>query len=146
MKLSLPVPAGIKRAAPSAYDETLALFPDDVCGFLKDSQPAKWQALEALLGSKTAPTVLDDFAKELELKGTLHVPVPRIQTLRQYPLAWLGSDRTPLGDHAVALERRQGNLRLEIRLELRRFAIVAGSSRPYAPWPTPTWPSPACAT
>ena len=41
--------------------------------FLKDSQPAKWAALEALLGPKTAATVLDSLAKELELKGTLHV-------------------------------------------------------------------------
>lgn len=56
-----------------AYDERLALFPEDVTGFLRDSQPTKWTALEALLGPKTASTVLDNLAKELELKGTLHV-------------------------------------------------------------------------
>ncbi len=64
---------GYKTRSPSAYDEALALFPDDVTGFLKDGQPAKWAALEALLGDKTAATVLDGLAKELELKGTLHV-------------------------------------------------------------------------
>ena len=42
-------------------------------GFLKESQPARWQALEALLGPKTSLTVLDSLSKELELKGTLHV-------------------------------------------------------------------------
>ena len=47
--------------------------PDDVCGFLSDSQAARWQALEALLGPKTAVTVLDSLSKELEVKGTLHV-------------------------------------------------------------------------
>ena len=58
---------------PSAYDEALGLFPADVTGFLKESQLAKWQVLEALLGPKTAATVLDSLSKELELKGTLHV-------------------------------------------------------------------------
>ena len=64
---------GYQRRNQSDYDETLALFPDDVTGFLKVSQPAKWQALEALLGPKTTATVLDSLVKELELKGTLHV-------------------------------------------------------------------------
>ena len=58
---------------PSAYDEALALFPADVTGFLMESQPAKWQALEAFLGTKTAATVLDSLSNELEVKGTLHV-------------------------------------------------------------------------
>ena len=57
----------------NAFDEALALFPDDVSGFLKDSQPIKWQALDALLGPKTSATVLDSLCKDLELKGTLHV-------------------------------------------------------------------------
>ena len=64
---------GYESRKPSAFDEALALFPEDVTGFLKESQTAKWQALEALLGPKTAVTVLDTLSKELELKGTLHV-------------------------------------------------------------------------
>ena len=64
---------GYEKRSPSAYDEALALFPDDASGFLRDSQQAKWQALEALLRPKTAATVLDSLSKELELKGTLHV-------------------------------------------------------------------------
>ena len=64
---------GYEKRTPSAYDEVRALFPDDVSGFLEGSQPAKWKALEALLGPKTASTVLDSLSKELELKGTLHV-------------------------------------------------------------------------
>ena len=51
----------------------LALFPHDVAGFLRDSQTGKWQGLDALLGTKTATTVLDTLSKELALKGTLHV-------------------------------------------------------------------------
>ena len=64
---------GYERRGRDAYDEVLALFPDDVCGFLRDSQPAKCQSLEALLGAKAAPTVLDSLSKDLESKGTLNV-------------------------------------------------------------------------
>ncbi|MEY6434233.1 DEAD/DEAH box helicase family protein [Thioalkalicoccus limnaeus] len=64
---------GYEKRSPKDYDESLALFPEDVAGFLRDSQPAKWEALEALLGPKTATTVLDSLSKELEIKGTLHV-------------------------------------------------------------------------
>ena len=64
---------GYEKRSPSAYDEALALFPADVTGFLAESQPAKWQSLEALLGPKAAATVLDCLSMELELKGTLHV-------------------------------------------------------------------------
>ncbi|MCW1980251.1 type I restriction enzyme R subunit [Xanthomonas arboricola] len=58
---------------PADYDETLALFPADVIGFLKDSQPSRWQQLETLLGVRTQATVLEALAKELEIKGALHV-------------------------------------------------------------------------
>ena len=64
---------GYEKRNPSAYDEAIALFSDDVTGFLKDSQGAKWEALEVLFGEKTASTVLDSLSKELDLKGTLHV-------------------------------------------------------------------------
>ncbi len=33
---------GYRKRRPDAYDSALALFPDDVAGFLKDSQPARW--------------------------------------------------------------------------------------------------------
>ena len=44
---------GYEKRTSRHYDEALALFPSDVTGFLKDTQPAKWNALEALLGPKT---------------------------------------------------------------------------------------------
>lgn len=64
---------GYANGQPGDYDETLALFPEDVVGFLKDSQAVKWGQLEALLGAKTQATVLDSLTKELHIKGTLHV-------------------------------------------------------------------------
>ena len=73
IEAGLTISGGYEKRNPRAYDETLALFPDDVAGFLKDSQAAKWEALEALLGPKTAATVLEELSKELNVKGTLHV-------------------------------------------------------------------------
>ena len=73
IEASLTRDGGYESRNPSAYDETLALLPADVTGFLKESQPTRWQALEALLGPKTAATVLDSLSKQLELKGALHV-------------------------------------------------------------------------
>ncbi len=64
---------GYEKRNPNAYEDTLALFPDDVTGFLKDSQCAKWESLEMLLQEKTSSTVLNSLSKELGLKGTLHV-------------------------------------------------------------------------
>ena len=64
---------GYETRGPAEYDEALALFPADVTGFLRDSQPVKWKALEAQLGQKTTATVLSSLSKELEIKGTLHV-------------------------------------------------------------------------
>ena len=73
IEAGLAISGGYKKRSPNAYDEALALFPDDITGFLKETQPAKWKALEALLGSRTPVTVLDSLSKELALKGTLHV-------------------------------------------------------------------------
>ena len=64
---------GYGKRNPNSFDEALALFPGDVSGFLKASQPAKWKALDGLLGPKTVATVLDSLSKELTIKGTLHV-------------------------------------------------------------------------
>ena len=62
-----------QKRNPGDYEEERALFPKDVCEFLRDSQPNKWTAIETLLGNRTEETVLDSLAKELETKGSLHV-------------------------------------------------------------------------
>ena len=64
---------GYEKRNSRTFNEAMALFPDDVTGFLKDSQSAKWDRLKALLGKSVASTVLDSLSKELDLKGTLHV-------------------------------------------------------------------------
>lgn len=64
---------GYQKRTAADYDAARALFPADVIGFLRDSQPTRWQQLESLLGARTDSTVLDALSKELEIKGTLHV-------------------------------------------------------------------------
>ena len=64
---------GYQKRAPADFDEALALFPADALGFIQDSQPTRWDQLQALLGPRTDATVLDALAKELETKGSLHV-------------------------------------------------------------------------
>lgn len=64
---------GYTTRAATDYDEALALFPADVCAFLQDSQPDRWQTLTKLLGARTEATVLQELVKELGTKGSLHV-------------------------------------------------------------------------
>ncbi|MEB1634980.1 type I restriction endonuclease subunit R [Xanthomonas campestris] len=73
IEVGLLASGGYQMRNAADYDETLALFPADAIGFLKDSQPTRWQQLETLLGARTQATVLEALAKELEIKGALHV-------------------------------------------------------------------------
>ena len=59
--------------APSAFDAATALFPEDAIGFIRNSQPVRWDQLEAMLKETTAATVLDCLTKELASKGALGV-------------------------------------------------------------------------
>ncbi len=59
----------------AAYDRTRALYPEDVTGWLRDSQPQAWVKLEAMNGAGTEAAVLDRLVKTLENKdgGTVEV-------------------------------------------------------------------------
>ena len=75
---------------PSAYDEALAFFPEDVSGFLKDSQPAKWRFMHQRRGR----------APRTRFRDETH---------------WLGGDP---GCHAASLESEVGS-RTSIRESCR---------------------------
>ena len=62
-----------QKRAPEAFDPMAALSPDDVIGFIRDSQPTRWAQLQAMLKDRTAATVIDSLTKELASKGTLGV-------------------------------------------------------------------------
>ncbi|WP_134984873.1 type I restriction endonuclease subunit R [Xanthomonas axonopodis] len=73
IEVGLLASGGYEKRHPADYDQTLALFPVDVIGFIKGSQPTRWQQLETLLGARNQTTVLEALTKELEIKGALHV-------------------------------------------------------------------------
>lgn len=62
-----------RKGDPRAFEPTTALFPDDVIGFIRDSQPARFGQLEVMLKERTGATILESLVKELASKGTLGV-------------------------------------------------------------------------
>ncbi|MBK1732779.1 type I restriction endonuclease subunit R [Thiococcus pfennigii] len=120
---------GYEKRGPKDFDAALALFPDDVTGFLKDSQPAKWAALEALLGDKAAATVLDSLAKELDLKGTLHVLRHGFKCYgKTFRMAWF---RPNTGMNPEAAERYAKN-RLTIARQVGFTSVMKQAQGPDA--------------
>jgi type I restriction enzyme R subunit len=62
-----------RKGDPKAFDPATALFPDEVIAFIRESQPARWGQLEAMLKDRTAATIIDSLTKELASKGSLGV-------------------------------------------------------------------------
>ena len=61
------------KGDPAGFDSATALFPEDVIGFIRTSQLARWDQLEAMLKDRTAATIIECLTKELASKGTLGV-------------------------------------------------------------------------
>jgi type I restriction enzyme, R subunit len=55
------------------WDAELALFPREVCAFLEATQKPLWDEMRRLHGGGLEKLVVAALAKELDLKGTLHV-------------------------------------------------------------------------
>ena len=55
------------------YDRGRALYPEDVIGYIQESQPDAWAKLEKLHGGQTEKILLDRLVKTLESQGTLEV-------------------------------------------------------------------------
>jgi type I restriction enzyme R subunit len=64
---------GYAKGDPDAFDRERAMDPTIFVGFLQETQPAKWQALEQLHGSETVTVVLDDLCKAMDARGSLDV-------------------------------------------------------------------------
>lgn len=64
---------GYEKRVSNDYDINRALFPTDIIGFIKKTQPKKWQAIEDFHGAKATDIVLDGLCKELSTKGSLYV-------------------------------------------------------------------------
>ena len=56
---------GFGKGDQDAYDPARALFPDEIVGFIRDTQPSEWAYLEKLQGAKAADVLLDDLCRAL---------------------------------------------------------------------------------
>ncbi len=55
----------------TGYDRELALFPDDLAGWVRESQPKAWDALEKVHGGKVAALLARRTREHIDQVGTL---------------------------------------------------------------------------
>ena len=60
------------RNITSRFDRARAIFPDEIIGFIKETQPKEWSKLEALHAKDTAAQILTDLCKWMDTYGSLH--------------------------------------------------------------------------
>ena len=64
---------GWRRVANAEWEAERALFPARICAFLEATQPKLWAQMRALHADGLENLLVDALARELDLKGTLHV-------------------------------------------------------------------------
>ena len=64
---------GWRKGDAAEWDKALALFPAQAFAFIEATQPKLWGEMAALHGDGLKPMLLQGIAKELDLKGSLHV-------------------------------------------------------------------------
>jgi|GEM_PF-445533 len=62
---------GYQSVQRDGFDRERAIFPEVVLSFIRETQPAEWAKLEALLGPNTSGQVLTDLCKWMDLNGSL---------------------------------------------------------------------------
>ena len=98
--------AGWDRGMASAWDCERALIPARVVAFLEESQPALWAQMRTLHGAALEALVVTAVAKELDLKGTLHVLRHGFKFYgKTFRLAWFKPSHG-LNDEVLALYAR----------------------------------------
>ena len=65
--------AGWKQGDRSEWDKERALFPARVLTFLQTTQQKQWNEMKTLHGAGLESLLITALAKELDLKGSLHV-------------------------------------------------------------------------
>ena len=64
---------GWQRGTNSEWDVERAIFPARVCHFLETTQPTLWAEMRGLHAAGLEKLIVGALAKELDLKGALHV-------------------------------------------------------------------------
>jgi type I restriction enzyme R subunit len=62
---------GYAKVSPDDFDRELAIFPQVVLDFIRETQPKQWEKLEALHGTKTGERILTDLCKWMDANGSL---------------------------------------------------------------------------
>src|SRR3984957_2717407 len=62
---------GYVSVGPDGFKCDLAIFPDEVLAFIRETQPNEWKRLEALHGDKTGEQILGDLCKWMDTNGSV---------------------------------------------------------------------------
>ena len=62
---------GYVRVPGEGFDRERAIFPGSALAFIRETQPAEWSRLEALLGPRTGEQILADLCKWMDREGSL---------------------------------------------------------------------------
>src|SRR5687768_2686390 len=65
--------SGWRAGDKTEWDRERALFQSHVLAFLQETQPVLWEQMRKLQGTGLETLIVGTLAKELDLKGTLHV-------------------------------------------------------------------------
>jgi type I restriction enzyme R subunit len=98
--------AGWQRGSVAEWDVERALFPGRVTSFLEETQATLWEQMRGLHGAGLEALVVNTLAKELDLKGTLHVLRHGFKFYgKTFRLAWFKPSHG-LNDEVLALYAR----------------------------------------
>ncbi|HSU15399.1 type I restriction endonuclease subunit R [Longimicrobium sp.] len=100
------------------YDRTLALYPDDVIAWVRQTQPDEWEALEKSYGAGATQALLRRVRDQLEQRGTLEVLRQGIEMLGVRTRLHLAQFRPALGANSGIMARYQAN-RLRVVRQVR---------------------------
>jgi type I restriction enzyme R subunit len=64
---------GYRSVSPTRYDRELALLPEEVVAFVRESRPERYKALQDQYGPQTDTRIVQELARQLKTHGTLHV-------------------------------------------------------------------------
>jgi type I restriction enzyme R subunit len=65
--------SGYRKLSPDGYDLELCLIPNEVIGFIRDTQPQEYERLEVQYGAETPAKISQRISQEITKRGTLDV-------------------------------------------------------------------------
>ena len=70
---TLSTKSGWEKGSNRNWDKKIALFPDEIVAFIKDTQKILWEDMQKIHGDNLQDKLIMTLCKELDAKGTLHV-------------------------------------------------------------------------